>query len=217
MLLGSARIFGLVLAGIPLFAAVGDQVPKLTAKTLDGHEISLPGSSKVSAYVLAFGFSHKSDKAFAAWDKRLAPVYSTNPRVAYYELPVLQGVPGFVKGFILHGMRRQIPKPEQSRFAPVYKDEAALKSIVGYREPEAAYLVVANSDGKVVWSSHGQPSDADFAALRSCCIRPPQVTVYLRERGRHAFVRAVCSADFHRSQSASFVLANRIRLGGFSA
>jgi len=54
---------------------------------------------------------------------------------------------------VLHGMRRVIPKPEQSRFAPVYEGETALKNIVGFKDPEAAYVVVATSGGKVVWTS----------------------------------------------------------------
>ncbi len=79
---------------------------------------------------------------------------------------MLQGVPGFVKPLILHGMRRTISKPEQSRFAPVYEGETAMKNIVGFKEPEAAYLVVATSDGRVVWTSHAPASDTDFAELR---------------------------------------------------
>ena len=118
-----------------LFATLcgyAEQLPKLTATTLSGETISLPGNLKLKAYVLAFGFSHKSDKAFAAWDKLIAPVYAHDLRVAYYEIPVLEGVPGFVKGMILHGMRKTIPKPEQSRFAPTYQGEAPLKIDAGF-------------------------------------------------------------------------------------
>ena len=155
------------LVGLPLPAAgVGDRLPKLKGTTLNGREVTMPGDSKIAVYLLSFGFSRNSDKAMTAWDKRIAPVYSSEPRVAYYELPVLQGVPGFVKPMILHGMRRTIPKPEQSRFAPVYEGEAVLKNLVGFQEPEAAYLVVATSDGKVAWTSHAAASDAGFAELR---------------------------------------------------
>jgi hypothetical protein len=155
-----------LLVGVAELPPSAGDLPKLTAKPLSGGEVRIPGNSKVAVYVLSFGFSSKSDKAIAAWDKRIAPMYASEPRVAYYEIPVLEGLPGFVKPMVLHGMRRVIPKAEQSRFAPVYEGEAALKSITSFQEADAAYVVVATSAGKVVWTSHAPASDAAFAELR---------------------------------------------------
>jgi len=143
-------------------------LPRIRAKSLDGHEITIPGDSKVQAFVISFGFSHKSDKAVEDWDKRIGPLYANDTRVAYYEMPVLEGVPGMVKPFILHGMKRAVPKKEHSRFAPLYHNESALKKVVGFEEaqPAAAYVVVATSRGKVVWASHAPVSDAEFETLQ---------------------------------------------------
>jgi hypothetical protein len=162
----AARALALVfLCGFATVALAEDQLPKLTAETLSGDHISLPGDTKVAAYILSFGFSHKSDKAVAAWDKLIAPKYTTESRVAYYEIPVMEGLPGLVKPMVLHGMRKVIPRPEQARFAPIYSDEMALKGIVGFSKPEAAYVVVATPEGKVVWNSHTSASDAELQEL----------------------------------------------------
>ena len=152
---------------LPLLPAPAGEIPRLTSRTLGGTEVTLPGDPKVKAYVLSFGFSHKADKALAAWDKLIAPAYAGEPCVAYYELAELQGVPGFVKPMILHGMRRALPAPEHARFMPIYQEEAALKQIVGYQQPEAAYVVVATGAGRVTWTSHALPSETEFAALKS--------------------------------------------------
>jgi hypothetical protein len=147
-----------------LFAA--DQLPKLTAETLSGQSISLPGDPKIAVYVLALGFSQKSDKAVSAWDKRLAPELSAEPRVAYFEMPVIESAPGFVKPMILRGMRKSISPAEQARFAPLTQGEKALKKIVGFMVSDAAYVVVARQDGSVVWTSNGPVSDEQVAALK---------------------------------------------------
>ncbi len=156
----------LLLASLDLVAGIAEQLPKLKVTTLAGTEVTIPGDPKVAAYVLTFGFSRNSAKAMAAWDKQIAPVFSNAPKVAYFEIPVLEGVPGLVKGFILRGMRRSTSKQEQSRFAPAYAGEAALKRIVGFGEPDAAYVVVTDRDGTVVWSSHAAPSDVGVQSLR---------------------------------------------------
>ena len=160
------RTVVILIGVLQLQAGVGDQIPKLAAKPLSGGEVRLPGGAKIAAYVLSFGFSSKCDKAVAAWDKRIAPVYSSDPRVAYYEIPVLEGLPGLIRPLVLHGMRRVIPKADQTRFAPVFEGETALKNIVGFQDPDAAYVVVATGSGKVVWTSHAPASEAAFAELR---------------------------------------------------
>ena len=126
-----------------------DQLPKLKATTLGGTEVNLPGDTKVGAYVLALGFSHKCDKAVAAWDQRIFPVYSNEPRVAYYEVPVLQGLPGFVDQIVLQEIQRCLPAAGAFTICAGVRGRGRLKKIVGYQDPAAAYLVVATSDGEV--------------------------------------------------------------------
>ncbi len=41
----------------------------------------------------------------AAWGKRLAADYTSDPHATYYQLAELQSAPSLVRGMILHGMR----------------------------------------------------------------------------------------------------------------
>jgi hypothetical protein len=91
----------------------------------------------------------------------------SEPRIDYYELADFQGGPSFVMWMILHGMRREIPKDEQSRFVVLYSNEDKWKKLVGYSAPEDAYLVVADPSGNVLWQAHGAPSDAKQTELQA--------------------------------------------------
>ena len=123
-------------------------------------------SPKAQAHVFLFGFTQKSDKSLAAWDALIAPAWSGDKRVLYLEMPVIQGAPGFVRPMILRGMRKSKPAPEHSRYAPLTEKEKELRKIVAYKGDDAAYLVVANASGKIVWQAADPPSPASFAELR---------------------------------------------------
>lgn len=143
------------------------QLPQLTATTLNGREIRVPAAdANVAVYILSLGFSRDSGKTMKAWDDLIAPRYAASnadPRVRYYELPVIEAAPGFVRGMIVKGMRKDIPESGHSRFAPLVKEEKRLKQLANFREENATYLIVAAKDGRVVWTSSG--AAASTAAL----------------------------------------------------
>ncbi len=148
-----------------VFAQVGQTLPRLEGTTLNDQKIVLPDAARYHAFVLIFGFSHKSADQTEAWEKRISKDYSTQTAVGYFEVPELQGVPGFVKSMILHGMRREVPASEHAHFMPIYQHEQELKKLVGFSKDEDAYVVVANSNGRIVWQTHGAVSDAGYAAM----------------------------------------------------
>jgi hypothetical protein len=154
-----------IVAALPLLGA--ERIPPLKAKTLDNRPISVPGDSKVAAYILMFGFSNHADKAFAAWDKLIAPVYVPDPSVRYVEMPILEGLPFFVKPMVLHGMRRVIKPSEQSRFAPLFMGEKQIRGIVKVDDANAAYIVVTTTDGTVTWQTHAAASEGEFMKLQA--------------------------------------------------
>ena len=113
------------------------------------------------------GFSHKSETQCDSWNQKLKSTYMHNPSVAYFEMADFQGVPHWVMAMISHGLRRKIPKDEHSFFVPFFNHEDEWKKLVGYAAPEDAYLIVANSDGKVFWQTHGAFTDAHYAELQA--------------------------------------------------
>ena len=138
-------------------------VPQTQEKALDGSAVSFPNNGKL--LLLVIGFTHKSDKQCEGWNQKLKAAYFHNPQVAYYEMADFQGVPSFVMWMISHGLHRKIPKDEQAYFVPFFHHEDKWKKLTGYSVPEDAYLIVATADGRVLWQTHGSPTDATFAEL----------------------------------------------------
>jgi hypothetical protein len=143
------------------------QIPKLKTQTLDNRTVRIPADSETYALVLVFGFTRESAEALDAWDALLAPKYASAHRVQYWQLPVLQGVPFFVKPIILREMRKSIRPGYQSRLAPLFKNAKQLRSMLNVTDPNAAYVVVANPLGVVAWQTHARASPQEFRKLQA--------------------------------------------------
>jgi len=90
-----------------------------------------------------------------------------DPRVNYYQLPHLEGVPGLVKPMILRSMRKDLTPPQQAHFAPLYDKQEEWKKLVNFSSPDDAYIILTNPTGQVVWQTHGVFSETLFADLKS--------------------------------------------------
>ena len=151
--------------GVVLAAQASQTLPRMEGTALNGQKVALPDAARYRAMVMVFGFTHKSADQADVWGKRLAKDYASHPDVAYFEVPVLQGAPGFVRPMIVHGMRKGTPAEEQGHVLPIDKHEDELKKLVGYKEADDAYVVVAGSDGKILWQTHGAVSDGNYAEV----------------------------------------------------
>jgi hypothetical protein len=163
-----ARLTGTVL--ILFFAALSARsqtIPPINSKTLNDTQIALPNSGGSQPLILVVGFSHKSSESCGPWGKRLAADFHANPKIAYYQIPVLQDAPSFVRGFILRGMRKDVPAAEQSHYIPVYDHEADWKKLVGFSGPDEAYVIVADPQGHVVWQTHGAMNDTSYGKMKA--------------------------------------------------
>ena len=147
------------------FAQSAPTLPHIEGTTLNNQKVTLPDADRYRAIVLIFGFSHKSADQTEAWGKRVGADFGSNPNVAYFIIPELEGVPGMVKPMILHGMRREVPAEEKAHFMPIYEHEAELKKIINYGQLNA-YVVVATSDGLVAWQAAGAVTDCSYSAMK---------------------------------------------------
>jgi hypothetical protein len=142
-------------------------IPPIKGKTLADTEIVLPKPGSQQMLILVVGFSHKSSEACAPWGKRLFNELGSDSRVAVYQLPVLEGAPAFIRPMILRGMRKDIPADRQSHFVPILDHEADWKKLVNFSGPDDAYVLLTDSQGQVIWQTHGPVSDASCDALKS--------------------------------------------------
>jgi hypothetical protein len=142
-------------------------IPSIKAKTLNDSDVVLPKPGGTQSLILVLGFSHKSGDACTPWDKRLFADYHSDPHITYYQLPVLEGAPSFVRPMILHGMRKDIPADQQTHFIPIFEHEEEWKKLVNFSGPDDAYILLTDPQGRVIWHTHGPFTDPSYDSLKS--------------------------------------------------
>lgn len=141
-------------------------IPSVKAKALDDSEVTLPKPSDQQVEILILGFSKKSGDVCQPWAKRVNAELLLDPRVNYYQLPHLEGVPRMVKPVILHGMRSDLTPQQQAHLVPLYDKQDEWKKLVNFSAPDDAYIILTDPDGHVVWQTHGSFSEPAYAELK---------------------------------------------------
>ena len=140
-------------------------VPATTAEALNGHQVRLP-SDLSPATVLILGFSQKSADNTTAWEK---PVRSqlAHGAIGFYDIAMLAQVPGFVRSFVVSRIRKAVPDVLQPNFLTLFNQEDEWKRAAQYdsRSPDAAYVLLVDNRGNVLWRTHDGFSEAAFRQL----------------------------------------------------
>ena len=147
--------------------AVAQQFPRLQEENLAGKQVVLPDAASGKVAVLVFGFTHASQTPTGAWAKRIQGDFGKSVRFELYQLPVLEEAPRLIRGMITSGIKKGVPEDQRANFIPVMHNEAELKKLVGYKEPDDAYLVVLDGRGKVAFQTHGATPEPNYVQLRA--------------------------------------------------
>ena len=146
---------------------VGDLLPALRGEFLTGRAVVLPQAAAGRVALLLLGFSYDSRFAVEAWAGRFRGQYCTDPRVTFYEIPMIGGLAMMGKWFIDGGMRRGTPKDDYERVITVYGGTDLWKQRVAFEDPAVAYLILLDQQGKVVWRHAGNLEEKTYQALSS--------------------------------------------------
>ncbi len=138
-------------AGIATELTTGTRLPELKGQFLTGKTAVLPEAASGRVALLAFGFTYDSRFAVEAWVKRFRGSYGQNPRVTFYEIPVIGGMAQLGKWFIDSGMRRGTPEADREHVITVYGGAGPWKERLGFKAPNAAYLVLVDRTGIIRW------------------------------------------------------------------
>lgn len=150
-----------------LGAATAQQFPQLHEENLAGQQVVLPDAIAGKIAVLVFGFSRASENSTGPWMKHLRDDFGKNASVALYQLPVIEEAPRMIRGMITSGMKKGVPEAERATFVPVMHNEAELKKIVNYKEPDDAYAILLDRTGKIVYQTHSGPDVSGYTELRT--------------------------------------------------
>jgi hypothetical protein len=147
--------------------AAEERIPEVHGTSFANQAVNLPQDfHDKSAGILVLGFSRGAREAVTGWAQKIAGDYRTSNVVAYYELPVVASVPGFLRGMVLRSIRSSAPERAHRRIVPITDNEVGWRALAHYGEADDAYLLVVDSRGDVVYQTQGQPTDAAYAALK---------------------------------------------------
>jgi hypothetical protein len=158
-----------LLVGVTCGGIDAQSIPRLTAESLNGKNISLPEDFGGKSAILVVGFSRAGGNQCASFARKLVKEPSVvEGKVIVYQIAVLESAPRFIRPMILHGMRSGIPKTEQGRFLPLFRNEKQWKQVAGFTvaQESDSYLLLADPDGTVRWTGHGQYSDALYTEFK---------------------------------------------------
>lgn len=171
-MLRSRFAFVLVLFGTAALAAPaepelrpGTTLPALRGQFLSGRDAELPAAAHGRIALLLLGFSYESRHPVEAWLARFRPRFDADPRVTFFQVPMLGGAARMGRWFIEGGMRRGTPKADHEHVMTVFGTTEAWKQRLGVSDERAAYLLLLDPAGRVVWLHHGPPDEAAFQAL----------------------------------------------------
>ena len=158
-----------MLAAAPLVAglSVGETLPTLRGEFLTGSPALLPQAASGRVALLLLGFTYDSRYAVEAWTKKFRQEFEQNPKVTFYEIPMIGGMARMGKWFIDSGMRRDTPKADQENVITVYGGTDPWKKRVAFRDPKAAHLILIDQSGKVAWQYAGGFDEEPYRTLSS--------------------------------------------------
>ena len=160
-------------AGLPPEIVVGEPLQELRGEFLTGQPAVLPQNAQGRIALLLLGFTYRSRFAVEAWAGRFRIEFPSDPRLTFFEVPMIGGLARLAKWFIDSGMRRGTPKADYERVITVYRDTEAWKERVRLTDLEAAYLILLDRDSKVAWLYRGAFNETAFQAL---CFKVSELT-----------------------------------------
>ncbi|MGH8193749.1 MAG: hypothetical protein ACREQ8_05010 [Woeseiaceae bacterium] len=133
-------------------------MPALPVETLSKIEMTVPADLQDGTCLFIIGFSRSSSSDTRNWSQSLEERLPQDS-AAVYSVSVLEDVPGLLRGFVVRGIRRGVPERFHDRFLIVTTESQAWKDLASFADPDAAYLVLTNSEHRIVWRTHGPATD----------------------------------------------------------
>jgi hypothetical protein len=72
-----------------------------------------------------------------------------------FQVAMLAGVPGFIRGMIRSGMKKGLSAAEQERFVVLTEDEQLWRTYFDVTTDNEPYVALLDAQGKVLWRGHG--------------------------------------------------------------
>ncbi len=162
---GAATATGTDALGAERILVPGDMLPRLSGTFLTGEKAILPEAAAGRVALLALGFTYDSRFAVEKWITTFREKFQSRPEITFFEIPMLGGFAGLGRWFIERGMRNGTPKDLHRNVITVYGGIGDWKERLGYKEKDAAYLILIDRKGLIRWLHAGPFDEQKFAEL----------------------------------------------------
>jgi hypothetical protein len=142
----------LLTANLP--ACLAQSLPSTAGETLSGKRIVLVDEVRGHTAILVAGFSREGGAGTGDWMKAIHadPAFAN---ATVYQLAMLAGAPGFMRGMIRSGMKKGLSAAEQDRFVVLTDDEKLWRTYFDVTTDNEPYVVLLDPQAKVRWRGHG--------------------------------------------------------------
>jgi hypothetical protein len=129
-------------------------MPGTAGETLTGKRIVLADAARGHLTALVAGFSREGGTRCGDWVKAIHGD-SALANVEVYQMSMLAGAPGLIRGMIKSSMKKGVPPAQQDHFVVLTQDEKLWRSYFDVSADQDPYIVLLDANGKVLWHGHG--------------------------------------------------------------
>ena len=146
--------------------ANADKFPLLSGINLEGKKFNLPQDFEGEFKLVAIGFEREHQEAINTWIKVADEVIQNNPKINFYEVPLIYELGGFSRAWVNNGMRLGIQdKIARKRTITVYTNRDKFFEIMNMKG-DKIYVLLLDKNGKILWREEGLANQKNIESLQ---------------------------------------------------
>jgi hypothetical protein len=129
--------------------------PDITAKTLAGNTITLPGSAKGKITLVTMAFVRDAQTMIDSWLKPFEKEFGQDDSFTFYEVPMIASSWKKFSWVIDSGMRGGIAKEKHNNVMTYYGDYDNYRKKLSMYNKNLAYAFLLDQEGVIRWAGKG--------------------------------------------------------------
>ena len=145
-----------------------DAFPVVTGTNLHGDEKTLPDCLEKDKTILLVAFERWQQDLCDVWYEQIEKHMKSNENTAYFEVPTISKMNGFMRWFIYRGMRSGIKDPLMRRqVITLHIDKKIFKEALKIDTETTVHLYVVDKEGNILARESGEFDQTKWAKLES--------------------------------------------------
>lgn len=148
--------------------AKAPQFPAVKGENLNKKEYQLPADFEGDLNIVFLAYYRQQQDDVNTWLDMADAIRKEQPKVKYYELPVLASFAPEMRNFIDNGMRSGIPDPAVRAITiTLYLDQKAFMKSLHLEKMDQIHTIIVDRKGKIYWTGVGRHSADKEKSLRA--------------------------------------------------